>query len=264
MGEVESGDQALLARERVLRPRVVRPVTYLEAVPSGTGPIRFVADDGQQYWLKAPHVNDRRTLIPERVVAGLAKLLEVPSPEAVLVEIGPEIRWKDGRGRTLIPGIGHASRHVEEVAFERESARYADRDGNRTRLAKIGALWDLCFGTDAQWMHDVPADYAVATFDHNLWLGFESDLSLQWLERYRDKQWPTPYDLTSTSKSALFATALRLDGLESADFMAVVRTVPLEWETDDREMARLGALLYHRAEAVSARLRSAAARAKFA
>jgi hypothetical protein len=217
-----------------------------------------IADDGRQYWVKAPNnPSGTRGLIAERVVYGLGEILGAPVPESVLMEIPPSMPWEVVPGIRLRAGIAHGSLNIEPVVVHEDWGTYASHDHNRDRQAVIVALWDLCLGEDAQWLHHLDDDMSIWTFDHGLWFGGGADWTVNDLERVGTQPW-AGLDAGVASKSSLLAVADRLDALDLDTFRAVTAQVPVGWDTSAEEMSELASILFVRAESVVARLRTAA------
>lgn len=234
--------------------------------PSGSGAAAFLglAEDGHQYWVKAPNnPQGARTLITERVVYGIGDLIGAPLPASALITIPPTLRWELRPGLSLRGGIGHGSRDITPVVEVDDWGLHAAQDHNRERQAPIIGLWDLCLGEDPQWLHRLDDDMSISTFDHGLWFGGGADWTLSDLRAVGTRPWD---DLDSgvASAQALLETADRIDALTLEDIRSVTETVPVEWDTTQGELSELASILFVRAEGVADRLRSAAAHSRFA
>ena len=248
---------------KTVQPVRVRLKAPLSASDSGTKAFLGLCDDGEAYWIKAPdNPQGPQALIPERVVAGIAGLIDAPAPQSAIVEIPAGISWSIAPGWPLKAGLAHGSRNMERVGVSSDGTAFLAHDENRARHARFAALWDLCLGGDAQWLHRLDGDHEHFTFDHNFWLASEADWSLDAIERVGLRPWRYEVELGVLSQRGLRAVAERLGALQHADFLAVTETVPVEWETSTREMERLAAYLFCRVEGVVERLEEAAQHAK--
>lgn len=227
---------------------------------SGSGAFLGVADDERQYWIKpANNPQGPRSLIPERVVARIGEKIGAPVRPVALVTIPPGLQFTYQPGYSLRPGLAHGSLHLDETMLVDDWRGKAARDNNRRRAAFIAALWDLCLGTDEQWLSHFPEDAAIWSFDHGFWLGGEVDLSLAALRRVGDTPWEID-TLDTASTVALRQAAAEVAALEREDFIEACASVPIEWGTTESEMSELADLLYNRKSGVAERLLQAAER----
>ncbi len=236
---------------------MLRLVATLRTTESGSGAFLGLASDGKQYWVKSPNnLQGPRTLIVESIVYEIGDLIGAPVCGHSLIEIPETLHFQFAGGRYLHGGIGHASLNVEDVLLAEDWTAYTHLDSNRERQAVLLALWDLCLGTDGQWLHQLTHDSTIWSFDHGMWFGGEADWTVEALEHIGTRPWLHDVSSTRLSKNALLATANRLDELSRADFAEVTARVPLDWGTTPAEMSDVADILFVRAEAVSGRLRS--------
>jgi hypothetical protein len=174
------------------------------------------------------------------------------------------MRWKYTNQDRLAGGIGHASLDLSSGLVMDEWTPFSGHDDNRSRQARLVALWDLCLGGDAQWIFDPLSDYSIWSHDHGLWLGIESDWGTAALERIGVRPWDFDLDPAVVSASALRAAASAVERLEAEQIREIVQRVPLEWKVNLAVLDVISDLLYIRVEGVVQRLLAASDKTTFA
>lgn len=158
--------------ERPIAVALRSVVAPLQISGSGAGAFLVLADDGEEYWVKAPNnPQGARSLIAERVVAGIGELIGAPVPDTALMAIPDDLRFEFKPGIRTNGGLGHGSLNVQPVVNSTDWGRFAPDDHNRERTASILGLWDLCLGFDEQWVHQSDEDNQIFTVDHGFWFG---------------------------------------------------------------------------------------------
>nr|WP_146081342.1 hypothetical protein [Pseudoclavibacter sp. RFBI5] len=234
---------------------MLRLVAVLKPHNSGTGAFLALADDHRQYWVKPPgNPQGSRTLVAEYVVSGIGSLIGAPVRETRLLEIPRHVRFEYAPGHFLRPSIAHASLNLERATIIDDWSEFTAYDHNRSRQAAILGLWDLCLGGDPQWLHAADDDYSIWSFDHGFWLAGEADWTVASIERVGDRAWLQELDARRLSRASLLSTAEAIRGLQIDSVEAVVRGVPLSWDTSQHEMSELARVLCGRAPAVADRL----------
>lgn len=237
------------------RVTLVAPVRRGE---SGSAAFLGIADDEQQYWVKpANNPQGARSLIPERIVTGIGHLIGAPVRPIALVDIPADMTYVYQPGYSLRPGVAHGSRNLTPVMLVDDWRGKASRDGNRGRAAFISALWDLCLGTDPQWLSHFDEDAAIWSFDHGFWLGGEADLDVEALRRIGSSPWAHD-GLDTASREALLSAATSISALTSDGIQEVCHSVPLQWSTTANELTSVGDLIFARVPGVVERLQQAA------
>ena len=118
-------------------------------------------------------------------------------------------------------------------------------------------MWDLCLGTDPQWLSHFDEDAAIWSFDHGFWLGGEADLDVAALGRIGVTSWT--YDgMDTASQTALLAAADSIEALTEDAIQQVCLSVPVQWSTTTGELTSVGKFLSARVPGVVSRLRRAA------
>jgi hypothetical protein len=148
--------------------------------------------------------------------------------------------------------------HADEQG--RPSLVARDQDDNRVRHVGIYALFDWCWGTDAQWLYDLDNDRTIYSHDHGLY--FPPAGRGGWTEPDLTHNLDVPSELPDSasglSREAIEARAVSLEAVTREGLIAVMNSVPAGWPVDDGELEALGWFLEHRAPAVAARLRALA------
>ncbi|WIE71601.1 HipA family kinase [Curtobacterium sp. MCJR17_020] len=249
--------------ERPIAVALRSVVAPLQISGSGAGAFLVLADDGEEYWVKAPNnPQGARSLIAERVVAGIGELIGAPVPDTALMAIPDDLRFEFKPGIRTNGGLGHGSLNVQPVVNSTDWGRFAPDDHNRERTASILGLWDLCLGFDEQWVHQSDEDNQIFTVDHGFWFGGGSDWTIADLQRVGTNAWDQDLDPGIASAVALRDAADRIDTLTLDMLRGVVDTVPVEWDTTPAELSELASILFVRAEGVAARLRTNAAHSR--
>lgn len=120
--------------------------------------------DGRRWWVKPPHQGDPDlALVTEFVVGKVGALIGAPTCENSVIEISEVFAgWEFAPGKLLEPGLGHGTVEVEAAIEERPNLKYRNEDDNRARQAGIFALYDLCWGSDQQWLHSTTSRTAYS------------------------------------------------------------------------------------------------------
>ena len=222
----------------------------------GSGTFLAADDKGEQWWVKP--LNNRqgeRVTITEVIVGAVGKLIGAPVCEATVVTLPEELRgWEFRPGSQLEPGLAHASRAVT-AAIEDRQLLHRDRDDNRRRHAGVFALYDWCWGGDDQWLYSQSADSQLFSHDHGWYL---PEVGATWTEaalttRVDEPHPPSgPTDGMDDAELARLSDQLR--GLDVADLVGALRTIPETWPVTDAELEAVGWFLQYRAKPVAARL----------
>ena len=87
------------------------------------------------------------------MVGQIGQLIDAPVCEVTLARIPEEfVGWEYRPGRHLEAGITNASRDVPGVLENKGPLGHRSEDDNAVRHVGIYALFDLCMGTDPQWI----------------------------------------------------------------------------------------------------------------
>ena len=235
--------------------RLVAPLR--ESASGGSGAFLSLADDGRHYWIK-PLNNHQGPRVPitEQIVGRVGELIGAPSCEVRTVAIPPEAAgWQFRADRALEDGIAHGSVEVED-AVETRSLEYRSHDDNRHRHCAFSALFDWCWGGDAQWLRVPSDDHRYYSHDHGWYLPPEGPTwSSADLEQFAD----VPREFESVNEGFDLVTpvvvAERLDNVTHSQLADALASIPWIWPVSDEELEAVGYFLARRAPQVATRLR---------
>lgn len=233
------------------------------ALSSGAGAFLGIADDGRQYWIKVPgNAQGSQVIVNEVIVGELGRMLDAPVRERALIAIPAALsRWGSFPiGAQRVDLVAHGSLHVPG-AEDSDDLRYTRRDDNARRQAAMLGLWDLCVGEDPQWLYETTAEYSMWSYDHGLWFTTgEGDWDTDVLENLVNVDGSFSGSVPGLDKTALLSMADRIEALGPEDLLSVVSGVPVEWDTDDRDLEAMAWFLFCRRGPVADRLRGRAGR----
>ena len=186
----------------------------------------------------------------------MGNILGAPTCEIRTISISEEFAgWEFRPGRTLEPGIAHASLHVEDAIFTRGLDRRMDDDNSR-RYAFLFALYDWCWGGDAQGLLAAKDENRFYSHDHGWYLPPEGP---NWTAADLAAQVDTPHEL-STSPNGIGASAAeevarKLEATESDMLQNALAGIPSVWPVTDDELEWVGFFFEKRAPIVAQRVR---------
>jgi hypothetical protein len=222
------------------------------------GSFPALGTDGRRWWVKPPRYDGRdAALVTEFVVGRLGSKIGAPTCRNSVVEITADFAgWEYARGSVLSPGLGHGTEEVQAAIEERPNLRHRNEDDNRSRHARIFALYDWCWGSDQQWLHSTTNENATYSHDHGMFL---PPAGWTWTAEALRAHVDDPRQLMQPTdglrREDLWAAADDLDKIDKATLLAVLRQVPREWPVSDAALETLGWFLERRATAVSMRMR---------
>jgi hypothetical protein len=229
---------------------------------SWSGPFRSVASDGREYFVKSLDtcpVGQGASLAIERIVAEVGRLIGAPVCTTSLIRIPDQLSLEIKPGVQLSPGLAHASLSLGRADEQgRPSLAFRNRDNNHRRHVGVYALYDWCFGTDAQWLYDIDHDRTIYSHDHGLY--FPPHGLGSWtrgdLVAAADLPNELPDARDDLDSAEVEAVALRLEAVTRDHLAVVMRSIPSSWPVSDDDLEALGWFLEHRAPAVARRLRA--------
>lgn len=239
--------------------RIVELAMPLQESRTGvSGTFLGLGVDGRRWWVKPPAQRElEQALVTEFIVAELGRLIDAPTCRNAIIRIPEDlIGWEFRPGKCLVAGLGHGTLHVEDAIEKRSHLEDRARDDNQARHAGIFALYDWCWGDDAQWLHCISDDMATYSHDHGWYLPPPGP---GWDQRALELDVDTPHPLNQSasglSGTALDGLACRLERVARKDIQAILCQVPEEWPVDDSDLECLGWFLEKRAPEVALRIR---------
>ncbi|MFC4535067.1 hypothetical protein [Sphaerisporangium dianthi] len=229
---------------------------------SWASPFRVVANDRNGYFVKTLESCSRDwargSLAVEYIVAQAGKLIGAPVCDTSLILIPEEFRGGEiRRGLPLVPGIAHASKALQHADERRDNLAYRNRDDNRVRHVGVYALYDWCWGSDAQWLHDVDNDQSIYSHDHGLYLPpNDGRIDSKFLQLSADEPNELPDSPAGLDGEAVEEVAEALEKIDRDALVNILCAVPASWPVTDEALATLGWFLEYRAPAVASRLRA--------
>ena len=211
--------------------------------------------DGTGYWIKgANNPQGPKVPINEFVVSRVGQLIGAAVCRVELVEPAPELLGTQlPFGQTIASGIASGSQDIGGAEERRVLDRRTD-DTNRKRHVGMYAIYDWCWGVDAQYLYRVGGDWEVHSHDHGNFFSGPS-----WTEGDLLARVNMPHEL-GTARSGLDSAAKEevadaIEAVTTMDIEAILRQVPASWGATDRELEALGWFLDSRTAAVATRIR---------
>lgn len=226
--------------------------------PGSSGAFKVVDDRDRVWWAKSlDNLQSERATLADAIIGSVAPLIEAPVCTAAILEY-PQGRSavEMANGVTLEPGYYHGSLEVGS-ALDSWEVEHSTRDDNERRWTRMAALWDWCWGGDAQWLYAQTHDYMLYSHDHGHYLpGVDHDWTVDDLRRDVHQ----PHVLTKAQHilrsnqeyCASVATALR--NVTHEQLANALATLPATWRVTDEELDYVGWFLDERREDVAKRL----------
>jgi hypothetical protein len=234
-------------------------VAVVETGNSFSGPVRVIASDDQEYFVKSlggcPPGYEEMVVV-EWIVAQVGLLIKAPVCTTSLIRVTKEISDFSPQAG-LDAGLGYASLALRQAEEHKPNLTARRNDDNARRHVGAYALYDWCWGFDEQWLYDLSDDRALYSHDHGLYLppveegGWSRDALIAVVNE--------PHQLTDPSAglsiAAVEEVATALETVQRAELVAVLRSTPASWPVTDDELETLGWFLERRAPSVASRLR---------
>lgn len=247
----------LLNGQRATTAEVALKAALQQSRTGGSGAFLGLADDGQRYWIKPlNNAQGERVPITEQIVGRIGNLLGAPTCENRTIAISEEFAgWEFRPGRTLEPGIAHASLHVEHAIFTRALNHRADDDNSR-RYAFLFALYDWCWGGDVQGLLAAKDENRFYSHDHGWYLPPEGKT---WTVADLDANADVPHELPTNPNgigaSVAEEVAASLEAAKRSALQKALAGIPSVWPVNDDELEGVGFFLEKRAPIVAQRIR---------
>ena len=223
---------------------------------SGTHAFRGLTASGKTYWIKVPFQSQGpRVLATEQIVSAVGRLFDAPVRDTALIQISED--WNSvptGSGLTLKSCIAHGSLELDSTEESREQI-YMRFDDNSRRWPRWAALWDLCIGSDEQWLYAHETAKSMWSFDHNLWIHDTQEWDAESCQSGHDLVWTWTGAWDHFDATELVSTADRLDSITREELVDVCYAIPAQWDVPKHDLDALVDMLHYRRTTVAARLR---------
>lgn len=223
----------------------------------GSGSFLASASDGRRYWIKPlNNLQCERVCITEQVVGRVGQLLGAPTCAVKTIEIPSALagwQFHADENAKLEAGIAHASLETLNAMETRLLERRRD-DSNAARHAYVLALYDLCWGDDAQWLMDVGDEYRFYSHDHGLYFPQGPWWTVQDLARCIDAPRPYTCDDLDIDRVTVALIVARLRALTNGELVQALAGIPTTWPVTDAELELVGHFILSRAANVATRL----------
>ena len=237
---------------------LVAPLNHSTAGSSGS--FLGLASDGQRYWIKTTN-NFQHVQVPvsEQIVGRVGGILGVAVCPVRSIEISEEVAaagWeiRPGTGRKLEKGTAHASLELPDCLETRQFEK-RDQDDNASRHVGLLALYDLCWGSDVQWLIATTQQLAYHGHDHGHFMSGPG-----WTEASLMGALDKPHEQgdsgANLNKDTIAAVATSLDGLTQGVLVQALSKIPSTLPVTDTELETVGHFVLHRASKVAARMRT--------
>lgn len=222
----------------------------------GSGAFLARASDDRRYWVKPlNNYQGERVPITEQLVGRAGALIAAPTCEVrTLLIPGDLVGWQFRSAQSLVEGIAHGSLHVDDCVDTREF-EYRALDDNRRRHCLFMALYDWCWGGDAQWLRVEGKDFRYYSHDHGWYLppegpGWDSANLEQAVDDTHEFPDPgTGFNLFNGQEAATNFANVSREGL-----IKVLASIPSSWPVTNEELESVGYFLERRAPQVAERI----------
>jgi len=224
----------------------------------GSGAFQAKASDGFRYWVKVMNNGQgERVPITEQIVGRVGALIGAPCCTVKTIGISPDFAgWEFRPGKTLEPGIGHASLAVEP-SIETRRLDHRAEDENTKRHAFLYALYDWCWGGDPQWLVAMGDDFSYHSHDHGWYF---PPIGPHWtVEELLSKvEVPNVFpaeDWNGIPRETIQGVIDRISSVNHTSLTSAISSIPAAWPVTDQELEHIGFFLEHRAQQVASRIR---------
>jgi len=224
--------------------------------PSGSKPLKVVASNAKEYWVKTPYnPHGQESLLAEAICYATAEFLGVSAPSRDFLIIDETFAQNNvlHNAHTIYPGTGLASEVVDGVIESRE-LDFINKDDNAVHGPKFIAWWELCEGGDEQFLYRINEDYSVVPYDYGMWLGIEDDPYVQRMPNLPSGVTRWSGQVTRMSAGTFRHMAQKVDSMTRTDALQIVAQVPVDWGFTDQELISVAQWLYSRKDEVATSL----------
>jgi hypothetical protein len=192
--------------------------------------------------------------INEQIVSECGKLIGAPVCPTTLIGIPDELAdYEIATGFTLGNGLAHASRDIPNVV-QGGQLDYRTKDANSTRHAAIFALYDWCWGGDAQWLFDATDDMRTFSHDHGYYFPGGPRWTVNDLQNAAQQPHVLQAPTSDLSREAVREVAVRLRAIDRVSILAALNSIPPEWPVTDAELEAAGLFLESRTDGAADRV----------
>lgn len=249
--------EGLLEGKRTLTADLQMVAPLQQSSSGGSGAFQVRGSDNNRYWVKVlNNPQGQRVPITEQIVGRVGSLIGAPCCQVLTLGIPSEFAgWEFRPGIQLQPGIGSASRSIENVV-EKRILENRHEDSNTTRHAYIHALYDWCWGSDAQWLVEIGDENKYHSHDHGWYLPPSGP---EWTEADLLACLNTPNqfngDWVGIPREEALQVASRLESITREQLATALSGIPKSWPVADIELEAVGHFLENRAPQVAERIR---------
>jgi hypothetical protein len=197
-----------------------------------------------------------RVAVTDQIVGRIDTLIGAPTCEVAVIRIDDVVEGYEFRsGVKAEKGFAHGSRAADDVDDAR-ALMYRDRDDNARRHVGVLALYDLCWGSDEQWLNAVNDEWRVYSHDHGWYFPpgrppywTESDL----LNAIDDDHTFEP-QAKDLAVDEIGRICERLRSISRDEIKDALMLIPKSWPVTDEELAVVGYFVERRMPDVADRL----------
>lgn len=134
-------------------------------------------------------------------------------------------------------------------------AKHRKEDDNARRHASLFALFDWCWGGDAQWLFQISDEHKTYSHDHGWYLPEEgADWSRSALLAHVDEEHFPSWDPADLAQDEIKRVAEALRSVTRSALRDILQGVPASWSVTNAELEAVGFFMERRAPAAAKRL----------
>jgi hypothetical protein len=220
--------------------------TVLGTLPGASGSVRFMC--GGNRIVVAKGTKNQKGLVAEHVVARLGQLLEAPVGDVRLVQV-PDILRTNPYVLAMGPGLAHGTDFIENIT-DRLALGQTSVPENRTRFARLCALYSLAGASDHQLFYSTNAPQVVYSLDHGHFFPGGPNWTVATLQAAGAAVVDPFFAGVGLTSAELADARSRLEGISDTDITNVLAGPPPEWPFTDDERNALHTYLTTRRDRV--------------